>query len=288
MILVKINGGLGNQLFQYAAGRALAERHGTELALDLSWFDNRPGGNTPRKYELHRYPIQARVTTAIEQFLCSFYQGRIIRRIPFLPRRWHHFREKHFQYDSRYTTLPDQVYLDGYWQSSRYFEGIENIIRKELQPFTLPGKANSDLMDAMAHSSSVALHIRRGDYLSNPTAINYHGVCSLDYYHAAIEFMVEKLQNPTFYIFSDDLAWAKANLNIQHPVHYVANNSGDNAFQDLHLISSCKNQIIANSSFSWWGAWLNPDPIKIVIAPKRWFSVAKNTDTLYPDGWIKL
>ena len=288
MIVVKINGGLGNQLFQYAAGRALAERHGAELVLDLGWFDNRPGGNTPWKYELHHYPIQARETTPFEKFLCRFYQGRIIRRIPFLPRRWRHFREKHFQYEPSFAHLPDQVYLDGYWQSSRYFEDIKNIILKELQPTALPGKTNEDLMNSMAHTSSVALHIRRGDYLSNPTAVNYHGVCSLDYYRAAIDFMVDKLQNPTFYIFSDDLGWAKANLNIQYPVHYVDNNSGENAFQDLRLISNCKNQIIANSSFSWWGAWLNPNPNKIVIAPKKWFLVDKDTSTLYPDGWIRL
>jgi len=288
MIVVKINGGLGNQLFQYAAGRALAERHKTELVLDLGWFYNRPGGNTPWKYELHRYPIQARETTPFEQFLCRSYQGRIIRRIPFLPRKWRHFREKHFQYEPSYARLPDQVYLDGYWQSSRYFKNIKNIIRKEFQPIALPGKTNEDLMDSMAQSSSVALHIRRGDYLSNPTAINYHGVCSLDYYRTAIDFMIDKLQNPNFYIFSDDLEWAKENLNIRHPVYYVDNNSGENAFQDLRLISNCKNQIIANSSFSWWGAWLNPNPSKIVIAPQKWFLVDKDTSTLYPDGWIKL
>lgn len=288
MIVVKINGGLGNQLFQYAAGRALAERHGVDLVLDLGWFDNRPRGNTPWKYELHRYPIQARLTTPIEQFLCSFYHGRLIRLIPFLPRKWRHFREKNFQYEPNYARLSDQVYLDGYWQSNRYFEGIGNIIRMELQPTTLPGKTNLDLIDLMSHSSSVAVHIRRGDYLSNPTAVNYHGVCSLDYYRAAINFMVNKLQTPTFFIFSDDLTWAKENLNIQYPVHYVDNNSGENAFQDLRLISTCKNQIIANSSFSWWGAWLNPNPNKIVIAPQKWFLVNKDTSTLYPDGWIKL
>lgn len=288
MIVVKINGGLGNQLFQYAAGRALAERHGSELVLDLGWFDNRPIGNTPWKYELHRYPIKARVTTPVEQFLCRFYQGRIVRRIPFLPRRWRHFREKHFQYEPSFEMLPDQVYLDGYWQSSLYFEAIGNLIRQELQPLALPGEVNADLMRAMANSNSVALHIRRGDYLSNSTAVNYHGVCSLDYYRAAIDFMVDKLESPTFYIFSDDLEWAKANLNIQYPAYFVDNNSGENAFQDLRLISSCKNQIIANSSFSWWGAWLNPNPNKIVIAPKKWFLVNKDTSTLYPDGWIKL
>ena len=288
MIVVKINGGLGNQLFQFAAGRALAERHRTKLVLDLGWFNNRPSGNTPWKYELHRYPIQARVTTSIEQFLCRFYQGRIVRRIPFLPRRWRHFREKHFRYEPSFEQLPNQVYLDGYWQSSRYFESIGNLIRQELQPIALPGETNAHLMQVMANSNSVALHIRRGDYLSNPTAVNYHGVCSLEYYQSAIDFMASKLQNPIFYIFSDDLEWAKANLNIQHAAYFVDNNSGENAFQDLRLISSCKHQIIANSSFSWWGAWLNFNPDKIVIAPKKWFLVDKDTSTLYPDGWIKL
>jgi hypothetical protein len=288
MIITKINGGLGNQLFQYAAGRALAQHHQTDLVLDLSWFDNMVAGNSQREFELHNYPIEVRLANSREMFNLRFYHGRVIRRIPFLPRPWYHAKEKSFAYDPQFLNLPDDAYLDGYWQSSCYFEGIGNLIRQELLPIALPGQINSELIQSMANSHSVALHIRRGDYLSNPTAVNYHGVCSLDYYQSAIDFMVDKLESPTFYIFSDDLEWAKANLNIQYPTYFVDNNSGENAFQDLRLISSCKNQIIANSSFSWWGAWLNPNLNKIVIAPKKWFLVNKDTSTLYPDGWIKL
>jgi Glycosyl transferase family 11 len=260
MIVTKINGGLGNQLFQYAAGRALANRHRAELVLDLSWFDNIATGNTQRKFELHNYPIEARMANSKEISNLRLYHGRVMSRIPFLPRAWFHAKEKSFAFDPQFKKLSDDTYLDGYWQSSYYFEGIGNLIRQELRPIALPGQINEDLMQKMTNSKSVALHIRRGDYLSNPTAVNYHGVCSLGYYQAAIEFMVGKLENPTFYIFSDDLEWAKANLNIRYPAYFVDNNPRENAFQDLRLISSCKNQIIANSSFSWWGAWLNANP----------------------------
>lgn len=288
MIITKINGGLGNQLFQYAAGRSLAHRHQTNLVLDLSDFKNIPLGNTPRKFELDQYPIVARVASPEEEASFRFYQGRVLRRVPFLPRPWWHAREPHFQYDSNFSRLSDNVYLDGYWQSNLYFENIAPIIQSELQPLESPGKINQDLLDSMSQQNSVALHIRRGDYVSNIKAAIHHGVCSIDYYQKAINIIVEKVTNPYFYIFSDDLEWVKKNLAITLPVTYVGHNKGGQAFQDLRLISHCKHQIIANSSFSWWGAWLNSNPQKIVIGPKQWFLVNKNTSTLFPRGWHML
>ena len=288
VIVAKINGGLGNQLFQYAAGRALAHCHQTELVLDLSWFDNRPLGNTPWKYELHHYPNQARITNPAEQLMCRYYQGRLVRHIPFLPRKWKHLREPHFQYDPHFLHYPNDAYLDGYWQSSCYFEGIGNLISAELQPIAPPGERNVELMAAMQSTNSVALHIRRGDYLSNPTAVGYHGVCSLDYYQQAVQLIASKVPNPHFYVFSDDLEWAKLNLALEFPVSFVGHNVGDQAFQDLRLISHCQHQIIANSSFSWWGAWLNPHLEKIVIGPKKWFLVNKDTSTLFPPHWLMI
>jgi hypothetical protein len=288
MIITKINGGLGNQLFQYAAGRALAYRHQTELVLDLSDFSNPPMGNTPRIFELDRYPIVARVASSEEESGFRFYQGRVLRRIPFLPRPWQHVCEPHFQYDPDFINLPNNVYLDGYWQSYLYFESVAPLLHTEFQPPEGPGVKNQELLQAMAQVNSVALHIRRGDYVSNTKAAIHHGVCSLDYYCAAIRKIVENIPNPHFYIFSDDLEWSKANLEICFPATYIGHNVGDQAFQDLRLISHCRHQIIANSSFSWWGAWLNQNPHKIVIAPKKWFAVSKNTSTLFPKEWIAL
>jgi hypothetical protein len=288
MIITKINGGLGNQLFQYAAGRALAYRHQTELVLDLSDFSNVPMGNTPRIFELDRYPIVARVASSEEESGFRFYQGRVLRRMPFLPRPWQQVREPYFQYDPDFVNLPNDVYLDGYWQSYLYFESIASLIHSELQPIKSPGVKNQELLQVMTQCNSVALHIRRGDYVSNTKAAIHHGVCSLDYYQAAIRQIVENVSNPHFYIFSDDLEWSKVNLEIGFPATYIGHNVGDQAFQDLRLISHCKHQIIANSSFSWWGAWLNQNPHKIVIAPKKWFTVSKNTSTLFPKEWIAI
>lgn len=288
MIIVKINGGLGNQLFQYAAGRALAEHHQTELALDLSWFKNIPGSNTHREFQLKIYPIVARIVSAEEHARLTFYHGRILRRIPFLPRPWNHVCEKGFKFDPKFFLHPDNSYLDGYWQSSYYFERIEKSIQEELQPLQAPGQENQNLLDQVQRVNSVAIHIRRGDYVSNAAANQHHGVCDLYYYQQAISFIQNSVSNPHFYVFSDDLVWAKENLPINNQAVFVGNNAGNQAFQDLRLIAACKHQIIANSSFSWWGAWLNQNLSKIVIAPKRWFAVSKDTSTLFPKNWITL
>lgn len=288
MIIVKIHGGLGNQLFQYAAGRALALHHCAELVLDLSWFNNRPLGNTARKYELYRYPIKARETTPAEQSMCRLYQGRLIRRIPLIGRKFRYGGEKYFQFDSNFFYYPNNTYLDGYWQSHRYFEGVSDCISAEFQAIEPPGDRNLRLIEEIQSTNSVALHIRRGDYLANPAALNYHGVCPLDYYKRAVELVASKAPKLHFYIFSDDLDWAESNLALQFPVTFVGHNKGDEAFQDLRLISLCRHQIIANSSFSWWGAWLNSNPGKIVIGPKKWFLVNKDTSTLFPPDWLKI
>ncbi|QWE02827.1 alpha-1,2-fucosyltransferase [Polynucleobacter sp. JS-JIR-II-b4] len=286
MIITKLNGGLGNQLFQYAAGRSLADHHNTELILDLEWFKNAPVGNTRRKFELGKYPIIARVASPKEVAAFTFYHGRVLRRIPFLPRLWKYQREKHFQYDPCFFNFANNCYLDGYWQSHLYFDDIGGSLRAQLQPNIEPGPANQKLLDEIAIENSVAVHIRRGDYLTNPSASSHHGVCSLDYYQQAVEQITSKVANPHFYVFSDDLAWARENLIFHFPVTFVGHNLAEQSFQDLHLMSHCKHQIIANSSFSWWGAWLNSNPEKIVIHPKRWFLVNKDTSTLFPSTWL--
>jgi len=288
MIITKINGGLANQLFQYAAGRALAHHHQTELVLDLSWFKNIPGMNTHRDFQLNLYPIVARIASPEEEARLVFYHGRLLRRIPFLPRKWLHAREKGFQFDPQFFLYPDNTYLDGYWQSSLYFEQIQALIRQELDPIEGPGPENQELIDQMRVVNSVAIHIRRGDYVSNLAANQHHGVCDLDYYQNAIKLIQGSVPDPHFFIFSDDIEWVKKNLPVSGPAVFIGHNIGDQAFQDIRLIATCQHQIIANSSFSWWGAWLNTNPNKIVIGPKRWFATSKNTSTLFPEGWIAL
>ena len=134
----------------------------------------------------------------------------------------------------------------------------------------------------------MSLHVRRGDYANNPSALSTHGLCSLDYYREAVNHIAEKVKEPHFFIFSDDMDWAVDNIRIKFPCEYIDHNKGPGSSEDMRLMSLCRSHIIANSSFSWWGAWLNPDPTKIVVAPKRWFARNVETPDLIPDGWVRI
>ena len=140
----------------------------------------------------------------------------------------------------------------------------------------------------ISQTNSVSLHIRRGDYVSNQKTNQTHGTCDLDYYQRCITEIEKEVENPYFFVFSDEIEWVKENLKINHPAEYVDQNTGDKSYEDMRLMSQCKHNVIANSSFSWWGAWLNSYPDKIVFAPKRWFASDKhNTKDLIPEGWKK-
>jgi hypothetical protein len=147
---------------------------------------------------------------------------------------------------------------------------------------------NAELKEEIGNTNAVSLHVRRGDYVHNSTNAATYEVCSLDYYRASIRHMAERIQQPKFFIFSDDIAWVKNNLKIDFPHHYVDCNHGEESYNDMRLMSLCQHHIIANSSFSWWGAWLNPNREKIVIAPKNWFAIERDTRDLYSAGWMTL
>jgi hypothetical protein len=151
----------------------------------------------------------------------------------------------------------------------------------------LSGK-NADIAEQIGRVNAVSLHVRRGDYVKNPKTTATHGLCSLDYYHTAIRYIYETVEQPYFFIFSDDMAWVKEHLKIDAPCQYVDHNQGKESFNDMHLMSLCKHHIIANSSFSWWGAWLNSSPEKIVIAPNKWFANQNNIKDLLPNDWVTL
>ena len=290
MIVVRVCGGLGNQLFQYAVGRRLAAVHQTELVLDTYWYAHTPPRDTLRTFELLHYPVQARLVAGSEALWCRLHGGRIARRLPFLPRRWKHFSEKGFAFDAAVLRLPDEVYLDGYWQCYRYFEDLAGLIRAELSPIDLLGAQDKHIAQQMRATRSVSVHVRRGDYVSSPTAAQ-HGVCGLDYYSAAVDRVRSALRESPemhFFVFSDDPSWARENLVLPGGTTFVTHNGTAKAFQDLRLMSLCKHHVVANSSFSWWGAWLNPDPGKLVICPRRWFADDRDTSSLAPSEWIRL
>lgn len=290
MIIVRLSGGLGNQLFQYAIGRRLAIQHKTSLLLEDSFYVKTPHGVTPRTYELDRYPIVARRTTNVERMSLWFYSSRFIRfarRYVHLPGKFFYIRENINQFNTEALNLPNNVFLDGYWQSERYFFGVNDVLRAELQPKLPMSQEDIGVVQKIQSCKSVSLHIRRGDYIGLSSAYNHHGLCGLDYYKQAVEYFANTIIDPVFFIFSDDLDWAKDNLHLNYPAIFVGHNSSHNAFQDLRLMSLTNHQIIANSSFSWWSAWLNPDREKIIIRPKKWLANEDNSWTC-PRDWIAL
>lgn len=288
MIIAKLQGGLGNQLFQYAAARALAERYKTTLKVDFSGHKN----DIARSFKLSFFNIKTELIA--RQEIVSFKKrynqgliGKLINKLPFQLNR-HYFREPHFYYTSKFLELPDNIYLEGYWQSEKYFVSIEEIIKREVvlkKEYEVP---NKEVLDTINQTNSVSLHVRRGDYVANPTTLKMHGICTEEYYRQAIVYIKERVANPYFFIFSDDPEWVKNNLKLTNQYRIVSS-EGYTDYQELSLMSQCKHHIIANSSFSWWGARLGKNPEKIVIAPQKWFGDFKgDTKDLLPQTWIKL
>ncbi len=196
--------------------------------------------------------------------------------------------EPHFHYWPGICNVPLPNYLMGYWQSERYFADVAQTIRTDFtfrQPMI--GR-NHELVEEIGAVNAVSLHVRRGDYANNLRTKATHGVCPLDYYEAAIRYIAERVEAPHYFVFSDDMEWVRANLRIQLPCSYVDHNQGAESYNDMRLMSLCKHHIIANSSFSWWGAWLNPCDDKVVVAPKNWFANSNDTKDLLPFGWATL
>lgn len=288
MIIVRLQGGLGNQLFQYATSRRLAYARNADLVIDTSWFNTNHRNVTPRKYELLRYHINARVLSEEEIFCRPLFTNRILQRLP-LPRPLALVREKRFCFDPKVLALQDGTYLVGYWQSAKYFEDIRDILLEELRPRESMSVLDAAVAKKIAETTSVSIHVRRGDYVSLPSAAQVHGVCPIDYYQSAVSSLQDRVRDPTFFVFSDDPDWTKDNLRFDSPTVYVTHNGSDRAFQDLRLMSLCAHHIIANSSFSWWGAWLCENREQIVFAPAKWFTNGHNdTKDLFPDGWNML
>ena len=298
-VVVQITGGLGNQLFMYAAGRHLSLHHRTPLRLDISPFQAYP----LRGYLLDRFAIAQDLATP-EQVaalksgaLAQAEQARTgrwgIRGI--LSRRSRAGRGGVFRADDSLagTYLPEmlrtprEVYLQGYWQSEQYFKPIEGVIRADLRLRDELSGENLSLANSIRSTDAVSLHIRRGDYADNPHLSRLLGLLPLDYYYRAARIVAATLSSAHFFVFSDDPDWAKDNLQLGLPVSFVSHNGPAAAHEDLRLMSLCRHHIIANSSLSWWGAWLCEHTSKIVIAPSRWFAQVPMPDII-PAGWLRL
>lgn len=295
MIISQLSGGLGNQMFQYAAGRRLAEKLKVELKLDLSFFQQKfDAGTTPRAYALNIFHTTQ--TAASEKEINKLYLKSKTRFINALINKLrmagalkgHLYKEKHFHFDPQVLQLKDPTLLFGYFQSEKYFIDIENIVRKEFTlKETLPLKT-AEMAKQIRSKESVAIHIRRGDYITNKAANVFHGICGLDYYNKAVGHIQKKTAHPHFYVFSDDPEFVKANFSKLKAVTFMSDHVNKD-YHELMLMSCCKHNIIANSSFSWWGAWLNHNPDKLVIAPKKWFQDQTiDTSDLIPKNWLRI
>lgn len=294
MITVKLQGGLGNQLFQYAAAHALAHQHRTAVAFDMSFFQNtgQTTDLTPRHFELGAFgltpnlpPLRDCVAFGLSKMPLKKTLQRMMRRVYPVTR----YRESSFRYDpALFETTSVNTYLVGYFQSELYFRKIEDLLRQKLTFISEPDQV---LAEKIRMTYSVSLHIRRGDYVTRPSTGQFHGLCSMNYYEKAVDYLAKKLDSIHFFVFSDDLDWARENLLLPNPVNFVEGHAGEDSYKDMQLMSLCRHHIIANSSFSWWGAWLNPAPDKIVIAPDRWFadeSAQAQTQDMIPATWIRM
>jgi hypothetical protein len=286
MIVAKIAGGLGNQLFQYAAGRALAHRLGAPFWIEASGT----GPYCDRPIDIGRFNIQAQVLPFRRPLQEIFTRRPLFSIAKRIDRLDLHLRYKVLldprdRVEERFFSISGRVYLDGYWQSERYFLPVADLVRRELTLREPPDAANAALLEKI---DAVDLHVRRGDYLAPKNAARF-GVLGLDYYDWAIQLFASRLSQPHFFVFSDDPAWTRENIRPAAPVTYVTHNAPDRGFEDLRLMARCRHFIIANSTFSWWGAWLGEDPGKQVVAPRQWIQEGRAmTHERIPPGWIIL
>jgi hypothetical protein len=289
MLIVKIHGGLGNQLFQYAFAKSLAYKNNTDFKLDIHFFDDQ----VLRSYNLCDFNIIENIASSSE--ISVFKQTKrsafnFLKSKLFKPEA-QIVEEKSLDFNQLYFKPLTNAYLSGYWQSEKYFADIKTQIKNEFTPKTPPSTTNYFLLNKIKSNNAISLHIRRGDFEKEETVNKIHGTCSPGYYENAANLIANKLTDPIFYIFSDDISWARHNLKLNYKMHFVDINDEHSAFEDLRLMYNCKHHIIANSTFSWWGAWLNTKPDKIVIAPIKWFNDAElnyQAMDIVPETWIRI
>jgi len=293
MIITKLEGGLGNQMFQYAIASILVKKKNAAILIDTNFFNETEKNQdfTPRNFELSIFNnsyIQAS-ELEIGYFQQLSFIDKIKKKCGFnYPKI---YSEASFSFDEKVLSTNLPVYLKGYFQSYKYFIGYENVIKNVFAfPIDKLDSINEKLWLTINQTNSISIHIRRGDYVNDKNTQGYHSNCSLDYYKDAIALLASKVNDVSLYFFSDDTDWVKEQFEkISYPKVFVTNNTGENSWKDMCLMSSCHYNIIANSSFSWWAAWLNERSNKMVIAPKKWFVDTEiSTNDLIPSEWICL
>jgi len=294
MIIVRLIGGLGNQMFQYALGRNLARINKTTLKLDKTELELKPLSGTPRSYNLQVFNIVENFASGEEiKKIRGSSSGRLFtvvtKMLKLRERSSVVSEKKDYVFDSRVLRSGDNVYIQGYWNNEKYFRDIRKMILKDFTIKEPIDKTNETTLNQINNTLSVSLHVRRGDYIKSKKTNQHHGTCGLGYYQNAINIIASKVKNPSFFAFSDEIKWVKNNLKTEYSIKYVDHNDDAHNYEDLRLMSACKHNIIANSSFSWWGAWLNPNQDKIVIAPKKWLNDPSiDTSDVTPKSWLRI
>ena len=294
MIILKLQAGLGNQMFQYAYARSLALENNTEFKIDLWWYKNQPKRDTQRAYGLCDFNIQENFTNEEE---VSFYHSSMYRYFNKIKNKISRkfFKKSDFVY---YPTRPKKnAYVEGFWNSEKYFKKHEEIIRRELSLKTKLGgeaeKINEEIKNVSASGKcTVLVHVRRGDYVLNPHANKFHGAKGVEYFDLALKVLKEKIGDSNsihFFVVSDDIEWVKTNLNFNSSPATFISRPEIKDYEEIYLMSLCQHFIISNSTFSWWGAWLSNNKNKTVIGPKQWVN-STNVDTrdVMPPEWIRV
>lgn len=292
MYTIKVGGGLGNQIFYYAFYRKMKSLN-YEVYMDISEMElyNRHNGYELEqifKLNIVKVPENKKLNIKIisyseKKFFKKIYKK--VRKIIYLflngvfIEKWGMIRLPKFN-------TKKNIYCLGAFQSEKYFYDIRDIIRQELEFPIIKDELNKKIEKEIRNSNSVSIHVRRGDYLKDK---GLGGLAPLKYYQNAIEYIKSKIDNPCFFVFSNDIEWCKQNLDLEN-CYYIDWNKGKESYRDMQLMSLCKHNIIPNSSFSWWGAWLNNNPDKIVITPEKWFNdcVKMDYSNIVPDEWIKI
>lgn len=299
MIILKLRpSGLGSQMLQYAMARCVSIKHGYELKLDISDVENakyiKGEGFFHNGYELEKvFGLKCVVShTAKMKLDIKLIFQYVIRKLrksfkglnglstPNL------IRERNLEYEE--LEVPDNSYLEGYWISYKYYIDYINVLKKDFSFIDRLENKNSFIAQQIVESESVFVHVRRGDYITNQGVNAYIGTCDINYYRAAVKYIIGRIANPTFFVFSDDIVWARNNLdNLCEKIFFIDHNNNDESFYDMHLMSLCKHAVIANSSFSLWSAMLGSHDKGMVICPSMWTN-AVSSDIVCPPEWIRI
>lgn len=288
MFVFQFMGGLGNQMFQYAAARALSLHRGIPFKID---FDD-PYTFVKRELNLSAFNLNVEQASRMERWKCKpkrRYEKRLWMLLGKDPANKLYREKKDYTFDPGFFNCPDGAYVSGFWQTEKYFIDIEDTIRNDFNFRVPPLPSNENWLKQIKSCNAVSVHIRRGDVITVAKTNRLYGTITTGYYRNAMELLAESFPDCEFFFFSDDMPWVKENIKSTRPCYYIEGNDDAYNYEDIRLMSACNHHIIANSSFSWWGAWLNPSKTKKVIGPANWMTTIdiKTTDHI-PDSWILL